>query len=115
MFIRPVRHLNELEYVEGEVWSNVWMRNCIARIDPSTGAVKGWIYARELMAREARRSSSLGRANQMDVLNGIAYDPATKRVWLTGKNWSTVYEVKIVPYRAADSPGINQVRRECIV
>mmetsp|Transcript_7820 Transcript_7820/g.22365 ORF Transcript_7820/g.22365 Transcript_7820/m.22365 type:complete len:322 (-) Transcript_7820:170-1135(-) len=116
---RRVKYLNELEHVEGEVWANIWMRNCIARIDPATGKVKGWIHAADLTAKELVKSDSLGRRYTMDVLNGIAYDPATKRIWLTGKQWSTVYEVKVVPLSSSPSLSatldLNQVRRECIV
>lgn len=86
---RPVSALNEIEFVKGEVLANIWQTNLIARIDPETGKVKGWIDASALP--EARRRS-------MDaVLNGIAYDKAGDRLFLTGKLWPRLYEVTLVP------------------
>ena len=92
---RPVKALNELEYVRGEVWANIWNRNCIARIDPTTGVVAGWIMLDDLVHRERQRSASKQR--RPDVLNGIAFDPKSNRLFLTGKLWTTVYEVEISP------------------
>lgn len=86
---RPVRHLNELECVDGAVYANVWMDDHIARIDPSTGEVTSWIDASGLLSEEDRH----GRE---DVLNGIAYVPETGHFLLTGKNWSRVFEVEFV-------------------
>jgi|SRR5690606_2265584 len=86
---RPIVRLNELEWVDGEIWANVWYEDRIARIDPDDGEVVGWIDASRLYPA-AQRSSE-------DVLNGIAYDAASKRVVLTGKNWPMLYEVEIVP------------------
>ena len=71
---RPVRELNELEWIEGEIWSNVWQTDRIARINPKTGAVNAWVDFTLLWPR-ARRTPPA------DVLNGIAYDPATKRIF----------------------------------
>lgn len=85
---RPVPYLNELEWVDGELWANVWLTEWIARIDPATGTVTGWIDARGLLTADERRS--------VDVLNGIAHDPATGRVLLTGKWWPAVFEVEVV-------------------
>lgn len=83
---RPVVRLNELEYVEGEIWSNVWYEDRIARIAPDTGAVIGWIDLASLFPRSRRGSE--------DVLNGIAYDAATKRTFVTGKNWPVLFELR---------------------
>jgi glutamine cyclotransferase len=85
---RPVRDLNELEWIEGEIWSNVWQTDRIARISPKTGAVNAWVDLTLLWPR-ARRSPPA------DVLNGIAYDPATKRIFVTGKKWPRLYEIRI--------------------
>jgi len=84
---RPVSQLNELEYVDGEILANVWRTSVIARIDPATGAVKGWLDL-----------SPLVRANgggEDDVLNGIAFDPQRRRLFVTGKNWSRLYEIAL--------------------
>ena len=82
---QPVRRLNELEWVEGEIFANVWMTDRIARIDPATGDVKAWIDLTELKAAEP----------QGDVTNGIAYLTAEDRLFVTGKNWSHVYEIAL--------------------
>lgn len=87
---RPVRRLNELECVDGAIYANVWMNDSIARIDPDTGEVTGWIDASGLLSRE-------DRAGDEDVLNGIAYVPETGRFLLTGKNWPRLFEVEFVP------------------
>ena len=79
------------EAVGGEVWANVWPTDRIARIDPATGWVTGWIDLGGLLPPEDRR----GRA--VDVLNGIACDPATGRVFVTGKLWPRLFEIELVP------------------
>jgi glutamine cyclotransferase len=90
-FGRPVPLLNELEYVDGEVWANVYRTNFIARIDPESGKVLGWIDLRGLLTEEDRA----GR--KVDVLNGIAYDPESGRLFVTGKLWPKLYEIEVVP------------------
>jgi len=90
---RPVSRLNELEWVRGEVFANIWMTPLIARIDPASGRVTGVI---DLTALAAENS-----AGEDNVLNGIAYDPAGDRLFVTGKNWSHLYEIDLVP-RAAN-------------
>jgi glutamine cyclotransferase len=84
----PVTRLNELEYIDGEIWSNVWYDDRIARISPKTGKVLGWIDLSTLYSRNARGSEA--------VLNGIAYDAAAKRIFVTGKNWPELFEIAIV-------------------
>lgn len=85
----PVEHLNELEFVKGEVLANVWQTERVARIDPRTGRVTGWIdFAGLLSPADAARGA--------DVMNGIAYDAATDRLFVTGKLWPKLFEVKIV-------------------
>lgn len=86
---RAVDRLNELEYVRGEIWANVWYEDRIARISPDDGAVLGWIDIGNLYPPSAR-----GRE---DVANGIAFDPESGRVLVTGKNWPQVFEIEIVP------------------
>lgn len=83
---RPVANLNELEWVKGEVLANVWQTNLIARIDPQTGAVKGWIDLTGLPETVRRR-------NVDAVANGIAYDAKQDRLFVTGKNWPRLYEI----------------------
>lgn len=84
----PVRYLNELETVRGEVWANIWQEDRVARIDPATGRVLGWIDFSALVPPDLRRSREA-------VLNGIAYDPETDRLFITGKNWPVLYEIRM--------------------
>lgn len=83
-----VNQLNELEYINGELWANVWQTNLIMRIDPATGRV------RSILDLSALRPTQT-RADPDSVLNGIAYDPTTKRVYVTGKRWPSVFQIRI--------------------
>lgn len=84
----PVVRLNELEYINGEVWANIWQTDRIARIDPQTGRVTGWVDLSGLLDR-----SNLSQP--VDVLNGIAYDPAQDRLFVTGKLWPELFEIRL--------------------
>ncbi|MEM9159426.1 MAG: glutaminyl-peptide cyclotransferase, partial [Verrucomicrobiota bacterium] len=85
---RPIEKLNELEYVEGEILANIWYEDRIARIDPATGNINGYLdFSHLLPASERRR---LGRDA---VLNGIAYNPESKVLYITGKNWPKLFEI----------------------
>jgi glutamine cyclotransferase len=86
----PVSNLNELEWVNGEIFANVWQSEQIARIDPATGAVTQWIDLTGVVAPADRNGHE-------DVLNGIAYDAATKKMYVTGKRYSKMYEIAIPP------------------
>jgi glutamine cyclotransferase len=86
----PVQQVNELEWVEGEVYANIWQTDRIARIDPKTGNVVGWIDLAGLLSVKDRMSSN------PDVLNGIAYDAAGKRLFVTGKLWPRLFEIRLV-------------------
>lgn len=81
-----VNDLNELEWVKGEVWANVWHTNRIARIDPQTGKVKGWVDMTGVMAPQPDPEA---------VLNGIAYDAEHDRLFVTGKLWPTLFEISV--------------------
>ncbi|WP_309603461.1 glutaminyl-peptide cyclotransferase [Sphingomonas sp.] len=85
---QPVRQINELEYVRGEILANIWMTNMIARIDPATGRVKGWIDVSALSRR-------IGSTDPDAVPNGIAFDKAKGRLFVTGKNWPTLFQIKL--------------------
>jgi len=85
---KPVVRLNELEWINGEIFSNVWQTDEIVRIDPATGQVRGTIDFSGLLAPQDRSPDS-------DVLNGIAYDAANDRLFITGKRWSKIYEVRL--------------------
>ena len=86
----PVTRLNELEYVDGQIWANVWQTDLIARIDPATGLVVGWIDLTDILP-DAERPESPDA-----VLNGIAYDAESGRLFVTGKLWPTLFEIEIV-------------------
>jgi glutaminyl-peptide cyclotransferase len=85
----PVASLNELEFVKGEIWANVLPTDRIARIDPQTGRVKAWIDVSGLL--------SIQRPDPVKKpLNGIAYDSENDRVFVTGKRWPKVFEIRVV-------------------
>lgn len=86
----PVEQLNELEYVKGEIYANVWHTDRLARISPKDGHVLGWIDLRGLLPANQR-------VNEEAVLNGIAYDAQHDRLFVTGKQWPAVFEIKVVP------------------
>lgn len=92
----PVSLLNELEAVAGTIWANVWGDSRIAVIDPASGRVLAWVDCAALRP-------GVIAADPENVLNGIAYDPATGRIWVTGKRWPHVYEIKVpgLPTRAS--------------
>lgn len=92
---QPVNDLNELEYVRGEIFANVWHTDRIARISPATGNVVGWIDLKGLL-KPGEISPSTPMAGEA-VLNGIAYDGSKDRLFVTGKLWPRLFEVKIVP------------------
>ena len=89
---RPVRNLNELEYIDGKVWANVYTTDMIVIINPADGQVEASIDCTGLLPR-------LLRSPKTDVLNGIAQDPATGKIYLTGKYWPRLYEIKLVPVK----------------
>ena len=90
----PVTKLNELEYIHGEVWANVWQSPRIARINPKTGDVIAWIDFTNFVPEQFKREH-IGSGGD-NVLNGIAFDKATDRLFITGKNWPVLYEIQIV-------------------
>lgn len=85
----PIIHLNELEYIKGEIWANIWLTDRIARINPENGKVTAWVDLTGLLP--------VGTCNQpVDVLNGIAYDGENDRLFVTGKNWCKLFEIKLI-------------------
>ncbi len=85
-----VDNLNELEMIDGELWANIWQTDRIARIDPATGKVLGYVELGNLLPREERTPET-------DVLNGIAWDPEGRRLFVTGKYWPRLYEITVSP------------------
>ena len=88
----PVSGLNELEYVKGQIFANVWPTDRIAIIEPQTGRVIGWVYMNGLLNQQEV-------SKPIDVLNGIAYDAVNERLFVTGKFWPKLFEIKLVPVR----------------
>ncbi len=86
----PVRNLNELEFIKGEIFANIWGKDTIARVSPENGKVLGWIDLSML-----RRA--LGPVQEAEALNGIAYDRGGDRLFVTGKLWPKLFEIKLVP------------------
>jgi glutamine cyclotransferase len=84
-----VRWLNELEYIDGKVWANVYTSDDIVIINPRSGKVEGVVDCAGLLPRNLYSDTT-------DVLNGIAYEPQTGKIYLTGKNWPKMYEIKLV-------------------
>ena len=87
---QPLRLLNELEFIRGEIYANIWQSHTVARIDPATGRVLGVIDFFGLLPASDRAANT-------DVLNGLAYDAATDRLFVTGKNWPKLFEVRLRP------------------
>jgi glutamine cyclotransferase len=87
---RPVERLNELEWIKGEIFANVWQTDEVVRIDPSNGVVRGIVDFSGLLPLDERRPDT-------DVLNGIAYDAAGGRLFVTGKRWPEIFEVRLIP------------------
>jgi glutaminyl-peptide cyclotransferase len=102
---RPLMQLNEVEWVKGEIWSNIWHSeearilgkpNYIARIDPATGKLLGWIDLAGISPDDQPKSGSDDYDPKSEnTLNGIAYDAASDRIFVTGKNWKKLYEIKL--------------------
>jgi glutamine cyclotransferase len=86
----PVWGLNELEYIDGQIYANVWPTERIVRIEPETGRVVGWIDFEGILAPQ-------DHSEPVDVFNGIAYDPSGDRLFVTGKFYPKIYEVKLIP------------------
>ncbi len=85
---RPLRYLNELEWVDGLIYANVYTTNAIVMIDPASGLVKGVIDLSGILPEQDRAGA--------EVLNGVAYDPETERLFVTGKLWPTLFEIELV-------------------
>ena len=85
---KPLRFLNELEWIDGKIWANIYTTDIIAIIDPKSGVVEATIDCTGLLPRSLRTPDT-------DVLNGIARDPATGKIYITGKNWPVLYEIKL--------------------
>jgi glutamine cyclotransferase len=96
----PVSSLNELEFVKGEIYANIWLTDRVARISPRTGRVLAWIDLAGLLTEEDRRQP-------VDVLNGIAYDPVGDRLFVTGKLWPKVFEIKLVARAPSWNAGLR--------
>ncbi|MFM8394375.1 MAG: glutaminyl-peptide cyclotransferase [Acidobacteriota bacterium] len=86
---RPINLLNELEFVKGDLWSNIWQSDRLVRINPESGQVTGWVNLAGLLSSEDRLRGT-------DVLNGIAYDEVGNRLFVTGKLWPKLFEIRLI-------------------
>jgi len=93
----PVTDINELEYIDGQVYANIWHSDRIARISPRTGQVAGWIDLKGLLPAAEHSGPEA-------VLNGIAWDAAHRRLFVTGKNWPKLFEIEVVPETVRPGP-----------
>nr|XP_043616105.1 glutaminyl-peptide cyclotransferase-like [Erigeron canadensis] len=100
-----VYNLNELEYINNEVWANIWESDCIARILPTDGNVTGWILLQKLS------KGLMDAGYNIDVLNGIAWDADNTRIFVTGKLWPKLYEIKLHPRR---KPLTSSIEKLCL-
>ncbi len=99
----PLRNINELAWIRGELWANIFMTDFIARIDIEQGKVIGWIDGTGILPREAI-------TGRVDVMNGIAYNVVESRIFVTGKLWPLLFEIRVVPKQAAvQSPATELV------
>jgi glutamine cyclotransferase len=89
-----VEQLNELEYINAEIWANVYLTSCVARINPDDGHVLGWIDLSGMLSRDEMAYA--------EVPNGIAFDPQTGRIYVTGKFWPKVFEIELIPLQRID-------------
>ncbi|QDU66009.1 glutaminyl-peptide cyclotransferase [Engelhardtia mirabilis] len=89
---RPIQRINELEFVRGEVWANIWQTNRIARIDPQTGRVNSWVDLTGIIDV----NPVLVGGEPQNVLNGIAFEPITQQLYVTGKNWPKLFQIEVV-------------------
>jgi glutaminyl-peptide cyclotransferase len=103
---KPLMQINELEWIKGEIWANVWHSeqpdilgkpNYIARIDPATGKLLGWIDLAGISPDDQPKTNDPEDSKTENTLNGIAYDRVKDRIFVTGKNWKNLYEIKLKP------------------
>ncbi|CAL1145297.1 unnamed protein product [Cladocopium goreaui] len=104
--------INELEMIGNELWANVYGTDCLARIDKTSGSVTGWLVLNGILERQsaAAEAKAAGREGP-DVLNGIAWDPDGKRIFVTGKLWPAMFEIQLEPARELT---LKRARRMCI-
>jgi len=104
----PIYRLNELEYVQGMIYANIWFTDRIVQIDPVTGQVTGWIDCTGLL-------DQIEGAENAGVLNGIAFDALNDRLFVTGKNWPRLFEIELVPVNPTLPLVPRQPREECTI
>ena len=123
---KPVGWLNELEYIDGRIWANIWQTDCIAHIDPASGAVTGWLRLDGLRERTlqvaaadlaaAGGGAAAGQREPPEVLNGVTYDAEQQRLFVTGKLWPRVYQIEAVEVPAQQAEqALARARRECVI
>jgi glutaminyl-peptide cyclotransferase len=112
---RTVKWLNELEYINGTIYANIFTTQCIAEIDSSTGMVTGWLYMDGLRQKMIDSTDPSPDDPVPDVLNGIAWDEGRKKLYVTGKFWPRMYHVKERRMIKVGNEVKQQIRDECII
>lgn len=106
----PVPWVNELEWIDGELWGNIWQTECIARINPRTAEVTSWVLMDGITQLTARSQTP-----RMDVLNGIAWDAMQRRLFLTGKYWPKLYQIALVKKPCHEANSLeDSIPRKCM-
>merc|ERR1712194_145907 len=109
---RSIVMINEMELIDDDLWGNIYEKDCIARFSPDSGEVSAWVILSGILdLQNAREQARAKREPSPGVLNGIAWDPETKRLWVTGRQWPKLFEIKLVPRTDLT---IDQVRSLCI-
>lgn len=113
---KPITWLNELEWVDGLIYANIWQRECIAQIEPNTGSVVGWVDLSGITDKVKVHSPD----KRVDVLNGIAWDGVDGKLYITGKFWPKVYQIELRPlYFDSKNTDVDKmtadIRRRCII
>jgi len=108
---RVVEMVNELELIDGELWANIFGTECIARVEPSTGAVVGWVDLTGILNRKKAAAAARKKGlDPPDILNGIAFDSSSRRLFVTGKLWPRLYEIELVKSNIS----LTEARNRCI-
>ena len=110
---RDIEMVNELEYINGELYANIFQKECIARIDPESGKVKGWIVMDDILDRVGKAQVVPNRLND-NVLNGIAFNTKPKNLLVSGKRWPSMFEISLREHKLDGHWDLAHVRQKCI-
>lgn len=116
-----VKYINDLQWIQGLIYANIWRTDCIAQIDPSSGSIVGWALMQGLKAKADAAAPAGYVPSPEDVFNGMAYDPNDSgRLFVTGKRWARLFQVELSPLNPNDPPSggapltLDAARQACI-